>query len=278
MLVDCFHSLLVRSDLEFVISMILKVCVFAGSSKGNAIFIRMNDDRILIDAGISNKKLEKALKEIQEPDPSFLTGVLVTHEHLDHSKGLKTLAKKYQVKCWLTYETYERIRTKSGPIDTEFIEIAVPFIIGNTSIIPYEIQHDAVDPTAYVLTNGTIRIGILLDCGKTSTYLFDNFQNLDILIIEANHSFNKLINSSYPDYLKQRILSEKGHLSNWQAAEFISIVNPKLAVVTHISEENNAPEIALSEIEEIIATKGIEERPFLVIVNPKMRSALITKN
>ncbi len=257
--------------------MLLKVCILAGSSKGNAIFVRINDDRILIDAGISAKKLEKLLKEIHEPDPGSLTGILITHEHQDHSKGLKTLAKKYQVKCWLTYETYTKIRSKSGPIDTEFIEISEPFKIGNTNVMPFEIQHDAVDPTAYVLTKDNLRIGILLDCGKSSPYLFDNFRNLDILIIEANHSFDKLLSSSYPDYLKQRILSSKGHLSNWHAAEFISMVKPKIVVLSHISEQNNSPETALCEVEEYLAQTGLKEYPFFVIVDPTKRSTIINK-
>jgi phosphoribosyl 1,2-cyclic phosphodiesterase len=263
--------------LEIIIPMLLKVCVFAGSSKGNAIFVRINNDRILIDAGISTKRLEKSLKEIQEPDPSFLTGILITHEHQDHSKGLKTLAKKYQLKCWLTYETYTKIRSKSGPIDTEFIEISDPFEIGNTTVTPFEIQHDAIDPTAYVLSNNNLRIGILLDCGKSSPYLFDNFRNLDILIIEANHSFDKLLSSDYPDYLKHRILSDKGHLSNWHTAEFISEVQPKIAILSHISEQNNSAEIALCEVEEYLAYSGLKKYPFFVIVNPTTRSTIITK-
>ncbi len=257
--------------------MFLKVCVLAGSSKGNAIFVRINDDRILIDAGISTRRLEKLLKEIKEPDPSSLTGILITHEHQDHTKGLKTLAKKYHVKCWLTYETYNKIRSKSGPIDTEFIEISEQFEIGKIKVMPFEVQHDAVDPTAYVLSNGKTRIGILLDCGKSSPFLFDNFTNLDILVIEANHSFDRILSSSYSDYLKQRILSSKGHLSNWHTAEFISKVKPKIAILSHISEENNSPETALCEVEEYLANSSLEEYPLFVIVNPTTRSVVVSK-
>jgi phosphoribosyl 1,2-cyclic phosphodiesterase len=257
--------------------MLLKVCVLAGSSKGNSIFVRINDDRILVDAGISARRLETLLKEIKEPDPSSLTGILITHEHQDHSKGLKTLAKKYHAKCWLTYETYSKIRSKSGPIDTEFIEISEPFEIGKIEVMPFEIQHDAIDPTAYVLTYGKIRIGILLDCGTSSPYLSDNFMNLDILIIEANHSFDMLLGSSYPDSLKQRILSSKGHLSNWHTAEFISMTKPKIAILSHISEENNSPETALCEVEEYLANTGFENYPIFVIVNPTTRSVIVSK-
>ncbi|MHA1994795.1 MAG: MBL fold metallo-hydrolase [Candidatus Hodarchaeales archaeon] len=255
-----------------------KLCVLAGSSKGNSIFLRIDDDRFLIDAGISNRKIEKALKELKEPDPSELTGILITHEHLDHTKGLKTLIKKYQVKCWVTYETYMKLRPKTGPIDTEFIEVAEPFSIGMVEFLPYEIPHDAVDPVAYVITKDNLRIGILLDCGKTSTYLFDGFRNLDVLIIEANHSFDQLLSSSYPTALKQRILSSEGHLSNWHTAEFVNEVKPKLVVVTHISENNNTPEIVLSEIEERVDFLGGNYKPFFVIVPSKEKGAVISFN
>ena len=257
--------------------MLFKLCVLAGSSKGNSIFLRIDNERFLIDAGISNLRIEKALKELKEPDPSSLTGILITHEHIDHIKGLKTLAKKYQVKCWLTYETYVKIRPKTGPIDTEFIEIAESFSMGTVDVLPYEIPHDAVDPVAYVITKGNLRVGVLLDCGKTSSYLFDGFQNLDVLIIEANHSFDLLLSSPYPTSLKNRILSSDGHLSNWHAAEFVNVTKPKIAVITHISENNNSPEMVLSEIEELIAVDSENYKPFIVIVPSNGRGAVISQ-
>ncbi|MHA1977897.1 MAG: MBL fold metallo-hydrolase [Candidatus Hodarchaeales archaeon] len=254
-----------------------KLCVLAGSSKGNSIFLKIDNERFLIDAGISNRRLEKALKDLKEPDPSNLTGILITHEHTDHIKGLKTLAKKHHVKCWLTFETYRKIRPKTGPIDTEFIEIAESFTIGTVEVLPYEIPHDAVDPVAYVIKKGNLRIGILLDCGKTSTYLYDGFRDLDVLIIEANHSFDQLLSSDYSTELKTRILSVDGHLSNWHAAEFVNITKPKIVVITHISENNNSPEIVLSEIEELIDNNSDNYKPFMVIVPSDGRGAIITQ-
>ncbi|PWI47317.1 hypothetical protein CEE45_12545 [Candidatus Heimdallarchaeota archaeon B3_Heim] len=253
-----------------------KLCVLAGSSKGNSIFLKIDDERFLIDVGISNRKIEKALKDINEPNPSHLTGIIITHEHSDHIKGLKTLAKKYHIKSWLTYDTYLKIRPKTGPIDTEFIEIAESFSIGSVNFVPYEIPHDAVDPVAYVITKDKLRIGILLDCGKTSTYLFDGFHNLDVLIIEANHSFDQLLSSTYSDVLKTRILSSKGHLSNWHTAEFIIKTKPKVVIVTHISESNNSAELAFSEIGDILALNTEKYNPFIVIVPSTERGAIIS--
>ncbi len=256
--------------------MYFKLCVLAGSSKGNSIFLRIDEDRFLIDAGISNRRIEKQLKELKEPNLSEFTGILITHEHTDHIQGLKTIVKKYQPKCWLTFDTYQKVRPKTGPIDTEFIEVAEAFIIGEVHFLPFEIPHDAVDPVAYVITKGKLRIGVILDCGQTSTYLLDGFRDLDVLIIEANHSFDQLLGSSYSYALKNRILSSSGHLSNWHTADFILATKPKLVIITHISENNNTPEIALSEIEERIDFDSKSYKPYFVIVPSKGRGAIIS--
>jgi phosphoribosyl 1,2-cyclic phosphodiesterase len=235
----------------------------------------MGDERLLIDAGISLKKLKKRLKEINEPSIFDINGVLISHEHFDHTRGIKALTKKYQLKYWLTYDTYQSIRSKTGPIDTEFIEVAESFSIGSIEIIPYEVPHDAADPIAFVLTKDDKRIGILLDCGKTSPYLIDGFRGLDILIIESNHSFDRILASNYPEYLKKRILSSNGHLSNYHAGEFLALTQPKLAIITHLSENNNTLEQALSEVEEVFTSHKRLKKPFLVFTPSDSRSALI---
>ena len=254
---------------------LLKVCVLAGSSKGNAIFIRIGNDRLLIDTGISLRKLKQRLEEINEPNISDIKGVLISHEHSDHIKGIKTLTKKYQLKYWLTYDTYQKIRLKTGPIDTEFIEVAESFSNGSIDVTPYEIPHDAADPIAFVLTKNDLRIGILLDCGKTNSYLIDGFRDLDILIIESNHSFDQILASDYPEYLKKRILSSNGHLSNYHAGEFLALTQPKLAIITHLSENNNTLEQAISEVEEVFISQQGLKKPFLVFTPSDGRSALI---
>jgi phosphoribosyl 1,2-cyclic phosphodiesterase len=200
---------------------------------------------------------------------------LITHEHNDHIKGVKTLTKKHKIKSWLTFDTYMKIRSKTGPIDTEFVEVTEAFSIGEVEVIPYEVFHDAVNPVAYVLTKGELRIGVLLDCGKTTPYLIDGFSKLDVLIIEANHSFDRILESNYPNYLKERILSTKGHLSNWHVGDFLIRTQPKLVIFTHLSEMNNSPEAVLSEVEEVYSFQRDIHFPFLVFTPTDGRSSVI---
>jgi phosphoribosyl 1,2-cyclic phosphodiesterase len=257
--------------------MLIKLCVLAGTSKGNSIFLRIDEDALLIDVGITVRKIESALKEISESSLSGLKGILITHEHIDHIKGLKTLSTKYRLKSWLTFDTYKKIRPKTGPIDTEFFEIGESFNLGGIKIIAYEIHHDAVDPVAFKIIKDDFSIGILLDCGRVTPYLLDGFSNLDILIIEANHSFDKLLASDYPDYLKVRILSDKGHLSNWDTANFIKMTYPKLVFLTHISENNNSSRRVIGEIQDILEREKNVNIPFLVVVPTDKRGVLLNK-
>lgn len=256
----------------------LRVCVLGSNSKGNATFLRIGDERYLIDAGISTKRIKKTLSEIGE-DISNLDGVIITHEHIDHISGIKSLSQIYQVKFWLSFETYKKIKKKVGNFDAEFIEVGEEFKLGkNLLIMPYEIPHDAIDPVAYLIksVNGVPIIGYLMDCGDLNSYLIDGFRKVKILIIESNHSFDLLLQSDYPTFLKQRILGTKGHLSNWDVGRFVIETNPGIAVLAHISENNNHPGTALAEIEEVFARyMGKQSLPFIVVVNKKRRSTLI---
>ncbi|MFX0123818.1 MAG: MBL fold metallo-hydrolase [Candidatus Hodarchaeota archaeon] len=256
----------------------LKVCVLASSSKGNVTFVRVGNVRFLIDAGISARRINKTLREIGESTMQ-LDGVILTHEHNDHITGIKTLSRKYGLRFFSTFDTYQRIRNKVGNFDSDFIEVGEDFQLGDEVIIsPYEIQHDSVDPVAFLIKsrNDIPLVGYLNDCGRITPFLVDGFRNVKILIIEANHSFDLLLRSSYPTFLKQRILSSKGHLSNWSAAEFINATVPQIAVLSHRSEENNTPEISLAEIEPILSYNNEKSKPFLVIVPDKERSTIIS--
>ncbi|UCG01106.1 MAG: MBL fold metallo-hydrolase [Candidatus Heimdallarchaeota archaeon] len=253
----------------------LKACVLASSSKGNATFVRIGNDRFLIDAGISARRINKTLREIGENTRS-LKGVILTHEHQDHITGIKTLSHKYGLRFFSTFDTYQRIRKQVGSFDADFIEVGEDFQVGDEAIItPYEIQHDSADPVAFLIKdrNDIPLVGYLNDCGRITPFLIDGFRNVKVLIIEANHSFDLLLRSSYPTFLKLRILSSKGHLSNWSAAEFINATVPQIAVLSHRSEENNTPGVSLSEIETLLSDKIT--KPFIVIVPDKERSTII---
>jgi phosphoribosyl 1,2-cyclic phosphodiesterase len=256
---------------------VLKVCVLASSSKGNATFVRLGNDRFLIDAGISARRINKTLRDIGEKT-SKLNGVILTHEHHDHITGIKTLSRMYGLKFFSTFDTYQRIQKKVGNFDAEFIEVGEDFQLGEEALItPYEIQHDSADPVAFLIKSKDKipLVGYLSDCGRTTPFLTDGFRNVKILIIEANHSFDLLLRSSYPNFLKQRILSPKGHLSNWSAAEFINATVPQIAILFHRSEENNSPEVSIAEIEPFLSYNNEMFKPFLVIVPSEERSAII---
>jgi phosphoribosyl 1,2-cyclic phosphodiesterase len=250
--------------------------VLASTSKGNATFIRIYNDTFLIDAGISARRINKTLGEIGEKITD-LQGVILTHEHHDHISGVKTLSRRFNLKFWLTFNTYQKINKKIGNLDADFIEIGEEFQLGDEVIItPYEIPHDAADPVAYLIkSNGLPIVGYLTDCGRVNPFLIDGFRNVKVLIIEANHSFDLILQSSYPNSLKRRILSSKGHLSNWSAAEFITATKPQIAVLSHLSEENNTPEVALAEIEPLVNHNNEKSKTFLVIVPYKGRSVII---
>ncbi|MFX1537515.1 MAG: MBL fold metallo-hydrolase [Promethearchaeota archaeon] len=255
----------------------LKVCVLASSSKGNATFVRVGHDSFLIDAGISARRINKTLREIGE-NTSRLNGIILSHEHQDHITGVKTLSRKYGLKFYSTFDTFQQIQKKVGNFDAEFFEVGEDFQLGNEVIItPYEIQHDSADPVAFLIKSRDMvpLVGYLNDCGRTTPYLIDGFRNVKVLIIEANHSFDLLLSSSYPTFLKLRILSSKGHLSNWSAAEFINATVPQIAVLSHRSEENNSPEVSLAEIESLLKYNDEIIKPFLVMVPFKTRSAII---
>ncbi|MFW9854236.1 MAG: MBL fold metallo-hydrolase [Candidatus Thorarchaeota archaeon] len=252
-----------------------KFCVLASTSKGNATYVRIGSVSFLIDAGISTRKIKKQLEEIGENIKS-LDGIVVSHEHGDHIKGIKTLAKNYGLKCYLTYETYEMISKKTGPIDAEFIEVGEEFSIEGVEILPYEIPHDGVNPLGFRISyQGDHLLGYICDCGFPSPYVLDGFRNVKTLIIEANHSFDMLLGSDYPEHLKYRLLSPRGHLSNWQAAEFIKVTQPPIAVLAHISEKNNSPEKAIEEIQFILEHESRLSSSFLVVYPPGERSVLI---
>ena len=254
-----------------------KICVLASTSKGNSTFIRINKTTFLIDAGISARTITKRLREIGE-DAKDLAGLIITHEHNDHIKGVKALAKNYQVKCYLSEETFVKIKNKFKNIDVELIEIGKAFNFGssNLKILPYESSHDSVDPLVFRISYNRIPlIGYITDCGYLNTYLIDGFRGVKILFIESNHSFDHLLQSNYPEYLKIRILGQQGHLSNWAAGEFIYETKPQIAILGHISEENNSPEEAIAEIETVLAVKENFSNIFFVICPSGSRSPVI---
>lgn len=233
----------------------MKLCSIASGSSGNCIYAGSDTTNILVDAGISGKRIEAGLNQIQLT-AGDCQGILVTHEHSDHIKGIGVLARKHHIPIYTTRGTIEGIKATSsvGAIPEElFVEIQadMPFTIGDLHIHPFAISHDAVEPVAYRIEHGGHAAAVATDMGIYDDYIVGNLKNLDAVLLEANHDIHMLQVGSYPYYLKRRILSEHGHLSNESAGKLLCEIlhdNMKAIFLGHLSKENNFPELAYETV------------------------------
>lgn len=233
----------------------MELCSIASGSSGNCIYAGTDDHHVLIDAGISKKKIENGLEEIGLK-ASEMDAILITHEHMDHVKGLGVMARKYGIPMYATEGTIEAIKQQDriGKVDESLyhpIEKGRDFEIGDITVHPIATSHDAADPVAYVLRSGGKSLGVMTDLGKYDDYIVDNLQNLDVLLLEANHDVNMLEVGGYPYYLKQRILSDRGHLSNERSGQLLGRIlhdHFKQVILGHLSKENNYPRLAYETV------------------------------
>jgi phosphoribosyl 1,2-cyclic phosphodiesterase len=233
----------------------MRLLSIASGSSGNCIYIGNEDTHILIDTGISGKRIEAGLNSIGLSGKD-MDAVFVTHEHLDHISGLGVFSRKWNVPIYATAGTVHGIQqTKSvGEIEPDLYEIFHKYEeihVGTLTINPIEISHDAAEPTAYHVTDGQKRIAVVTDVGYTTPQLEEQLKGVHALLIEANHDVNMLQAGPYPYYLKQRILGNKGHLSNENCGRFLNrILHDGLQdiLLGHLSKENNMPELAYEAV------------------------------
>lgn len=233
----------------------MKICSLASSSSGNCIYVGTDKTNILIDCGISCKAMRTGLAMLGI-DPAGIEGILVTHEHTDHIKGLGVVSRKYKIPVYTTAETWGRILASgtTGAIDESLFREVVPdrdFVIKDMIIHPFSTSHDAVQPVCYTFTKGKKKISVATDLGCYDSYIADKLKGSNVLFIEANHDVEMLKNGGYPYYLKKRILGDTGHLSNEMSGRLISDVMHKglrYIILGHLSKENNRPEIALAAV------------------------------
>lgn len=227
----------------------------ASGSSGNCICVGNDRSHVMIDAGVSGKRIEEGMNTY-DYTTSDMDGILITHEHSDHIMGLGVIARKYGLPIYATKGTVDAILTSSsvGKIDTglfHVIEAGVEFAVGDLTIMPMSISHDAADPVAYLLTDGTRRIGVVTDLGVYNEEIIRQMQGLDAVLLEANHDINMLQVGSYPYPLKQRILGEKGHLSNEASGQLLGRIlhdNMKHILLGHLSKENNYAQLAYETV------------------------------
>lgn len=253
----------------------MKLCSISSGSVGNCIFIGGKEGKILVDAGISGKRVEEGLKEIGV-NPEELDGIFITHEHLDHIKGIGVMARRYQLPLYGTVETiHAMLRTKNvGKISEELIHLVEPDKAVNIKDIivnPFSVFHDAGNPVAYTFQSGEQKIGLATDLGSYDDYTIHNLKDSDILFLEANHDVNMLQVGPYPYLLKQRILGARGHLSNVNSARLLCrLLSQKLkyVILAHLSKDNNYPDLAYETVKCELAEHGIDcQGDFLSIAN-----------
>ncbi len=240
----------------------------ASGSSGNCIYTGSSTTHILVDCGISRKRIVEALKDL-ELDERDLAGILITHEHSDHISGLQVLTKYTDCPFYATRGTIRRILEydRSGSLDPErFIPVGCdePFMIGDLKITPMHISHDAADPVGYRIWYGRKKVSICTDLGCYDEYTSDCLKNSNILMLEANHDIRMLQAGPYPYRLKQRILGDKGHLSNAASGQLLSdILHPDIRQIYlgHLSKENNLPELAYETVRVELLMKDIPYRP-----------------
>ncbi len=232
----------------------MRLCSIASGSSGNCIYVGSETTHILIDAGISGKRTEVGLASL-ELTGNDLDGIFITHEHSDHICGLKVLARRYGMPIYATKGTIAAIRASSnGKIDEElFREIKADekITIKDITCNPMRISHDAAEPVAYRIHYGNKKVGIITDLGCYNDYIVESLRGMDALLLEANHDVRMLQVGPYPYYLKQRILGERGHLSNELAGRLLSrLMHDRLQTVVlgHLSKENNLPELAYETV------------------------------
>lgn len=233
----------------------MRLCSIASGSSGNCIYVGSDNTHLLVDVGISKKRIEEGLGELQIKGEE-LDGILVTHEHADHIQGLGVFSRKYGVPIYATKGTLRGIhscRNLGKMPEGIYREIHVdqPFELGDIKVNPFAISHDANEPSAYRFEHGEKSVAVATDLGKYDQYIVEHLKNLDAILLESNHDLHMLEVGPYPYYLKQRVMGDRGHLSNELSGRLLCDIlhdNLKNVVLGHLSKENNFAELAFETV------------------------------
>lgn len=253
----------------------MRLCSIASGSSGNCIYAGSDATHLLVDVGISGKRIEEGVAALGLK-PSEIDGIFITHEHADHISGLGVLARKYGIPIYGTEGTIRAVKqTESlGKIEDSLfhsIKADEKCTVKDMTLYPMRTSHDAAEPVAYRISHDKKKIGIITDLGCYNDYTVACMQDLDILYLEANHDVNMLQVGSYPYPLKQRILSDRGHLSNEASGRLLArLLNDHMQAVMlgHLSKDNNLPELAYEtvKVEIMMSENGYHEGDFPIYV------------
>ena len=233
----------------------MRLCSIASGSSGNCIYVGSEATHLLVDAGISGKRTIAGLNELGLTGAD-IDGILITHEHSDHIAGLGVLCRKFDIPVYATKGTIQAILDNCGKKAPDLslfheIEADKKVIIKDMTVSPMRISHDAAEPVAYRIGYGGKKVAVCTDLGKFNDYTVECLKGMDALLLEANHDVNMLQVGPYPYYLKQRILGDRGHLSNENTGRLLNGIlhdGLKAIMLGHLSKENNIPELAYEAV------------------------------
>ncbi|MCK1994693.1 MBL fold metallo-hydrolase [Peribacillus muralis] len=263
--------------------MTMHFSVLASGSTGNAFFVETEDQSFLVDAGLSGKAMEALFQDIGR-DMSKLSGILVTHEHSDHIKGLGVVARKYKLPIYANAKTWNAMERSIGSISTEqkfTFEMEQVKTFGSLDIESFGVSHDAAEPMFYVFHHEDKKLVVITDTGYVSDRMKGIISNADAYVFESNHDVSMLRMGKYPWSIKRRILSDVGHVCNEDAALAMSEVagdKTKRIYLAHLSLDNNMKDLARMSVEQTLKTKGIVvgEQFSLFDTDPKRPTELVT--
>lgn len=240
----------------------LDICVLASGSSGNAIYVASNEKKLLIDAGLSGKEVNKRLKKINS-GVDEIDAILLTHEHGDHIQGAGVISRRCNVPIYASQGTWQGAKDKLGkitPANKNTIN-KEDLILGDLKITPFSISHDAKQPFGYSIYHQDCKLAIATDTGELTTEVKEAIQGAEFVVLESNHDLEMLKIGPYPWSLKKRVMSDEGHLSNDDAgAAVVDLVknSTKKILLAHLSQDNNIPELAYLTIKNMLADAGME--------------------
>ena len=241
----------------------MEFCTIASGSSGNCTYIGTDYTKILIDAGISGKKIEEGLANLKLTGDK-IDALFITHEHVDHIKGAGILSRRFDIPIFATADTWAAMEEGLGriaPSNKRIVYADEVCAVNDLCVKPFRIPHDAAEPVGYNVFSGEKKITLATDIGHVTDTIRESIEDSEVLLLEANHDVEMLKKGGYPWSLKQRILGENGHLSNHTAGRLLAEVmtgKMKYVFLGHLSEENNNPHLAYETVEEILRNNRIE--------------------
>lgn len=242
----------------------MRFASLGSGSEGNALLVEAQSGatttRVLLDCGFSAKEVERRLNRLGS-SAEALDAILITHEHSDHIGSALTLARKWSIPLFMSWGTARAVGADEADVDLHVLWGDEAVAIGDLSVLPYTVPHDAREPLQYVFSNGVSRLGVLTDVGTSTPHISAVLSGCDALVLECNHDVGMLAGSRYPQSLKARIGGNHGHLNNDAAAEILASLDRsrlRHLVAAHLSQQNNLPELAQAAMAGVLGAAPTE--------------------